>query len=170
VGRVAKLGTLANSHNVMPYVSATAISGRPETAIRVVRDALVANSFTIVSANPTAFTATGPGMSSSNQNPLLGISKVSFRAEGGLIHVQADLGGASRLGLFAMVFPPALGVLLAAIFYLTQNQNPNAVVAPLGAVAPWLVLGPLMARWIRRRTEKAIHALLQSTASISETG
>ncbi len=152
----------------MQYVSATAISGRPGTAVRVVRDALVANAFTIVSANPTAFTATGPGLSSSNQNPLLGISKVSLRAEGGVLDVQAELGGASRLGLLAIFLPLALGVLLAAIFYLANK--PNAVIAPLGAVAPWLVLGPLMARMIRRRTEKAINALLESSASISETG
>jgi hypothetical protein len=152
----------------MQYVSTTPISGRPEAAIRMVRDALVANAFTIVSASPTAFEATGPGMTGSNQNALLGISKASFRAEEGVIHVQAELGGAARLGLFVMFFPLALGGVLVAT--LSLANKPNAVLAPLLAVSPWLVVGPLMACFFRRRTEKAINALLLSTASISETG
>ena len=151
-----------------PYLSTSVISGPPEAAIRVVRDALMANAFTITSLSPTAFEATGPGLSSSNQNALLGVSKATFRAEQGLLHVEAELGGAARLGLFVMVFPFVLGGIL--IITLSAVNRPKALLAPLLAVAPWVVIGPLMARMFRRRTEKAINALLLSAASISETG
>ena len=152
----------------MPYVSAVALSGPPEAAIRVVRDALIANAFTIGSVSPTEFTATGPGLMSSNQNPLLGVSGVSFRAEDGALHVQTELGGATRLGLFAIFFPLGLGLALAGV--LRVANKPNAFIAPMLAVAPWLVLGPLIAFFIRKRTQKAINALLLSAASISGTG
>jgi hypothetical protein len=157
----------------MQYASSTPIAGPPETAIKVVRDALIANEFTILEAKPTEFTATGPGMMSTNQNAIRGVSKATFRTEGGMMHVQAELGGAVWLGRFAMFFPIALGVLLTAIFWVigrTQGNlanRPAAVLTPLFPVLPWLVLGPLMARFIRRRTEKAIQGLLQSAASIS---
>ena len=97
-----------------------------------------------------------------------GDTKVTFRAERDAIHVQADLGGAARLGLFVMIFPLGLGVILAVV--LSLATKPNAVIAPLLAVAPWLVLGPLMAHYIRKRTQKAIDALLQSAEAISQAG
>jgi hypothetical protein len=152
----------------MQYVSATPIAGPPEAAIKIVRDALVANAFTIVSASPTAFEATGPGLISSNQNSLMGISKASVRAEQGVLQVQAELGGAARLGLFVMVFPFVLGGVLILTLHLANR--PNGLLAPVLAVSPWVVLGPLMARLFRRRTEKAINALVLSAASISEMG
>ncbi len=150
----------------MPYVSSTVISGPPDAAIKMVRDALVANAFTVTKATATEFAATGPGMMGSNQSALLGVSKVSFRAEAGVLHVEADLGGAKRLGLFTMLFPPLLGLILVGI--LSATGRPNSILAPALAVSPWIVVGPLMAFWIRKRTEKAINALLQSTAAISE--
>jgi len=152
----------------MPYVSATVISGPPEEALKVVRDALVANAFTILSATPTEFTAAGPGLTSSRQNSLLGASKVSLRVENSVLHLQAELGGAARLGLFATLFPLALGVFLAVVLGLARK--PNGLIAPLLAVGPWLVVGPLMAVLFRKRTEKALNALLQSTAAISANG
>jgi hypothetical protein len=156
----------------MQYSSSIPIAGLTETAIKMVRDALIANEFTIVDAKPTEFTATGPGMMSSNQNAIRGVSKATFRTEGGVMHVQAELGHAAWLGRFAMLFPIGLGVLLTAIFWVTgQTQGkPIGVITPLFPVLPWLVIGPLMARYIRKRTEKAIHGLLQSAASISRTG
>jgi hypothetical protein len=170
--------TLASTHthNGMQYTSSIPIAGPPETAIRVVRDALIANGFTIVEAKPTEFTATGPGMMSTNQNAILGVSKATLRIDGAVIHVKAELGGAAWIGRFAMFFPIGLGVLLAAVFWVIRQaqgnlaNKPTAVLAPLLAVSPWLVIGPLMARFIRKRTEQAVDALLQSAASISRAG
>ena len=156
----------------MQYSSSIPIVGLPEIAIKVVRDALIANEFTIVDAKPTEFTATGPGMMSTNQNAIRGVSTATFRTEGRVMHVQAELGGAAWLGRFAIFFPFALGVLLAATFWgigRTQGK-PADVITPLFPVLPWLVIGPLMARYIRKRTEKAIYGLLQSAASISQAG
>ncbi len=159
------------TRNNMQYVSSIKIPGPPESAVKVVCDALIANGFAIADANSTGVTATGPGLISSNQNAILGASRASFRTEGGVLHVQAELGGAAWLGRFAMFFPIGLGVLLVIIFgAMWWPQKPTAVVIPLIAVSPWLVIGPLMARSIRRKTERAIDALLQSAASMSRVG
>ena len=160
----------------MQYTSSRTLAGSPESALRVVREALVANGFAIVEASPTEVTAIGPGMFDSRQNPLHGVSKAKFRAEDGVIRAQAELGGAVWLGRFAMFFPLGLGLLLAMLFGLMglkpgRPGSPSSpVLIPLIAVSPWLVLGPLLGRFIRKRTEKAVEALVQSAATISRLG
>lgn len=151
----------------MSYTSSITIDGSPEKALIVVRDALVANAFTITEASQTGFTATGPGMNSNNQNVIRGVSKAVVHTEGNTLHISAELGAARRLGLFAMFFPPGLCLFLAAVFAALGPRHHNAVYVPLLLAVPWLVLGPLLARMLRRRTEQAVEALLQSAAAIS---
>jgi hypothetical protein len=152
----------------MPYTTSVTVDGPPQKAVTVLRDALLANAFTITEASQTGFTAIGPGMNSTNQNAIRGVSKATFHAEGKAIHVTAELGGAAWIGRFAIFFPLGLGVVWAIAFgMLWWPKHRDAVIVPLLVAAPWLLLGPLMARMVRRRTEQAIEALLQSAASIS---
>lgn len=151
----------------MAYTTSIAVDGSPQKAVTVLRDALVANAFTITEASQTGFTATGPGMNSNNQNAIRGVSRAVVLTEENTLHISAELGAAKRLGLFAIIFPPALCLFLAAVFAGLGSKHHNAVFVPLLIAAPWLVLGPLLARMLRRRAEQAIDALLQSAASIS---
>ena len=151
----------------MPYTSSIIIDGPPQKSVTVLRDALVANAFTITEASQTGFTATGPGMNSNNQNVIRGLSKAVVHTEGNTLHISAELGAARRLGWFAMFFPPGLCLFLALVFAALGPKHHIAVYVPLLIAAPWLVLGPLMARLLRRRTEQAVEALLQSAAAIS---
>jgi len=152
----------------MQFIASVAVEGPPQRAVSMLRDALIANAFTITEAGQTGFKATGPGMTSTNQNAIRGVSTATVRAEGNVIHVAAELGGAAWIGRFAVLFPLSLGVLLAMVFgMLWWPKHRDAVIVPLLVAAPWLLLGPLMARTVRRRTEQAIEALLQSAASIS---
>jgi hypothetical protein len=87
--------------------------------------------------------------------------------EGNSLRISAELGAARRLGLFALFFPPGLCLFLFVIFIALGPRHHNAVYVPLLIAVPWLVLGPLLAKLLRRRTEQAIDALLQSAASIA---
>jgi hypothetical protein len=151
----------------MPYAASVIVEGPPEKSLAVVRDALVANAFTIAKVSKTGFTATGPGMNTNNQNTIRGVSMAEVHAEGNRLHISAELGAARRLGLFAILFPPGLRLILAAVFAVAGLNHRNAVYVPLFIAAPWLVLGPLLARMLRRRTAQAVDALLQSAASIA---
>jgi hypothetical protein len=152
----------------MKYVASTTITGSPEIALARIRDALLANGFTITTAKSTELAVTGPGLMSTKENPLRGVSVATFLTQGGQLHVQAELGGAAFLGRFAIYFPLGLGLFFVAVFGLGRlSSGPAAVIAPLLSVSPWLILGPLIARMIRKRTEKAINALLQGAAITS---
>ena len=55
-----------------------------------------------------------------------------------------------------------------------DNEGPGvwvaAVVAAVGGnAALWLLLGPLMARWVRTRTDRALDALLANMVSVGES-
>ena len=60
---------------------------------------------------------------------------------------------------FLYLFPPALGGLLALTFALIPHFPRQASLAPFLAVSPWLIISPLMGRWIRKRTIRAIDTL-----------
>lgn len=152
----------------MIYVASTTIAGSPEIALGRIRDALLANGLTITTAESTELTVTGPGLMSTKENPIRGVSVATFLAQGGALRVQAELGGAAFLGRFAIYFPIGLGLFMAAVFWVLLGKS--AAVIALLSVSPWLILGPLMARMIRRRTEKALDALLQGAAITSGVG
>jgi hypothetical protein len=67
-----------------PYRGTKRINGSGDEALRVVRDALVANGFTVASAGTSGFEARGPGMNSSKENPIRGVSHAKVRFLGRL--------------------------------------------------------------------------------------
>ncbi len=146
-----------------------------DEALRIIRDALIANGFGIEAREEFQFTARGPGMLSSRENAIRGVTKARVTSSRGRIEIQAELGGVARLRRFVTLFPIALGMLLATTFLLIVwatgelGKRPVNVwiplVAPLLSTLPWLILGPWMARLFRRRTERAIELLLQSAAN-----
>jgi hypothetical protein len=152
----------------MSYTASLIVAGSPEKALSAVRDALVANGFTFTVADRTEFTATGPGMNSNNQNAIRGVSQITVRAVGTTLQAEAELGAARRLGRFAMLFPPGLCLLLAVVFGVLHPKQPSAALVPLLLAVPWLVLGPLLAWFLKRKTEQSVDALLHSAAAISK--
>lgn len=161
----------------MRYQTTASIHGPPETAIRIVRDALIANGFRIVDSCAGELTMMGPGMNSSRENPLRGVSLVTARVNQTQLELDAELGGVARLGRFVFFFPIALGLLLMLFFAIIawaianfgQQPLPSLIplLTPLLTTLPWLVIGPWMTRIIRRRTERAIDALVHNATMIA---
>ena len=74
--------------------------------------------------------------------------------------------------LFPIGLVLCLGVILSLVFGVLFGPEiwVAAVTAALGGnAALWLLLGPLMARWIRARTNRALDTLLANMVSVGES-
>ena len=85
------------------------------------------------------------------------------------------MGGVATMSRFVMLFPIALvlclGIVLSAVFAV--RFGPGMWIGGLATAVGvntvvWLVLGPLMARSIRRRTCRALDALLANLVIVGE--
>ena len=138
-------------------------AGDPAEALDVAKLTLLAQGFEIAPQSRGELRAIGPGLNNTNQPALLGASEIMLVADSSTILARAQLGGARRMKLFLYVFPPGLAVTLALIFALTAMPAGASWWALL-ALAPWLVLSPVLSRWIESRTKKAIDGLVRSMA------
>lgn len=116
--------------------------------------------------------ATGPGLRSTKQNPLLGVTRIAVHLGHREARASAELGGVDWMRRFVMWFPLSLGVglgLLAAGMAVGLGNQPFSTglfvfgLAQL-TVLPWLFIGPFVVRSIRRRTESSIETLLNNAA------
>lgn len=139
-----------------------------EQALDLLVGALSALSFRVVSQTSVERVLEGPSYTSTKQSPLLGASPITVRVERDRLVLRGELHGARRMGLFATFFPPALGLVLCGVFLVVRQFQPQfALVAafiPLVVTAPWLIIGPLMARWIHQRTCAALQTLVDNCA------
>ncbi len=140
-------------------------SGDPAAALEVARTGLLGQGFEIVDQSSGELRAIGPGMSSTNQPPLCGASEITFLASTSAIVARARLGGVRKMKMFLWLFPPGLGLVLMVSFALFGM--PFSWI-PLLAVAPWLVLSPMMSSWIEQRTTKAVDGLVRSMVQVAK--
>ena len=137
--------------------------GKPLEALKA---AFIANGFQVSASGRGEFVARGPDLRSTDQNPLKGVSEARVRAIGSQMEIHAELGGALWMRRFILLFPPLLGVAVSAglaAFFWAIGILMRVWFVPLVilcAELPWVVLGPLMARRVRKRTEEAVDSLL----------
>ena len=143
------------------YKYSASYNGSRAAAFDAARAALLALGFEMTTDSEGELHADGPGMHSSQQASLLGVSHIRFRAGSSRIRATATLGGVRKMIAFICVFPPGLALFLAAIFALLGQEN--WWVAFL-AVSPWVILSPLLSRVMQRRTTHAVDALGRSMA------
>ena len=138
-----------------------ALRGSPDWAFDLATTALLSQGFEIVHRSDTELRCQGPGMQSNQQSPLLGVSDFRLRIASSVIAVKATLGGVARMKAFLYLFPPGLALVLAASTGLFGEEFSWPVV---GWAAPWLVLSPLMASSLERRTTRAVESLVRGMA------
>ena len=143
------------------HKSSIPFRGRVEAAFDVARTALVAMGFEIRDDTASSLRATGPGMHSTHQPALLGVSELRLRATASAISATAILGGAAKMKAFVYLFPPGLSRALLVGANLSGMQVPWL---SLLWVAPWAVVAPVCGWAIERRTTKAVDGLLRSMA------
>jgi hypothetical protein len=150
----------------MEYKTSVPFRGSAKAAIHVARLQFMANGFKVEQPGESELAAIGPGMHSTKQNPILGVSRARIIVSANAINLHAELGGVKFMQRFVYIFPPALGFLLALVFACTPTMPRHAPLAAFVPVLPWLVLSPLLAGWVKRRTIKAVDTLVYNMANV----
>jgi hypothetical protein len=145
------------------YKTKIHVKDDPSKAFQNLKQVFVQNNFSVKTHGDNGFELQGPGLNSTHENPILGVSSGACRVHGSTIELAVELGSARMLQWFILCFPIGLGLFLAIVFSLTLGGW-TAITTPLLAVAPWLVLSPLMSRWIHNRTTKAVDTALHNAA------
>lgn len=174
---------MANSQSER-YCVARKLSQSPEQATEQAKLILTSNGFRLDQRTTEQLVFSGPGLRSTRQNPLLGAKKVWIRTAEGHLAIEAELSAMRRLQRFIYWFPWTLGISLGLVLGIVQgiafgSQSgagfgvPTAkgwmwmAFALIGGIipaTPWLILSPIMARAIEKRTKEAIDTLCVNSA------
>lgn len=150
---------------------------------------LANNGFAIVNRDENSADLTGPGLTSTRQNPLLGASKIHLELHGQQLRLDAELGGVDSMRRFLMRFPLVLGLGLGLFFGVCGGllfgrqfgvgfgvpwaQGWMWLLVSLGfallPVSPWLFLSPMMSNMIQTRTQSALTTLVQNAVQLQKT-
>ncbi|HKC66238.1 MAG TPA: hypothetical protein VKB86_21515, partial [Pyrinomonadaceae bacterium] len=141
----------------MEYAKTVPFTGRAAKALDIARSTLLPLGFQVTASSDYELRATGPGINSTRENPLKGISEAAIVVRSSAIEMQAALGGVRKMKMFLTFFPLVMGLLFLIIFGTLALSVPVfrhwwVFLIPLAALGPWLFISPLMIRMIERRT------------------
>jgi hypothetical protein len=143
----------------------------PAKALEVLTGLFVRDGFRIDEKSERAVDLTGPGMINSRQDPLVGISGIRISQSSGSLSVEAQFDSIRKLIKYLAIFIVGMGVffvILFGILFTRQGQAMATVVLiSLAPLAPWPVLLPLILRWLKSRTARALDVLLNNTAYLA---
>lgn len=123
----------------------------------------IQNGFAVVKKDRTGYEIQGPGMISSRQNPLLGISRLMGFLEDNHLNVKAEFGAIRKLRKLMVLFLAVLALFLTVFFAVLFHDRPNYNFwLPLAPFIPWPFLIPLMVRMFFRRTQRALDTLINN--------
>jgi hypothetical protein len=159
----------------MEYSKTVPFIGRGAKALDVARAAFISQGFQILASSDTELRVKGPGINSTRENPLKGISDASIIVRGSSIEARAVLGGAQKMKTFLRVFPLGLALFFMIVFGALALSLPEfrriwIFLIPLLSLSPWLFLAPLMGRSIENRTKQAVDTLLSNMVVMGKEG
>jgi hypothetical protein len=143
------------------YEYSAPFRGDPGAAFTLAKSALLALGFEILPGSSAELRAEGPGMRSTQQSALLGVSEFRFQIAASTLTASATLGGVATARAFVTLFPPGLILSLVVLFAVLGY---GVSYLGLWLTVPWLVISPLMAALIERRTTRAVDRLARSMA------
>lgn len=160
----------------MQYTVSLPFRGDTDKAFHLAEAALTASGFRFGDRTAGSVEMIGPGMNSTRQSALAGVSRLHILKSHDKLSIEADLGGVAQMSRFVTLFPVSLvlclGVVLSIVFGVLIGPGLwLAVVAAVVSVNAvlWLVLGPMIARKIRARTESALDTLLANMVVAGES-
>lgn len=159
----------------MQYAVSMPFAGNTAKAFGLAEPALTALGYRITERSANVLECTGPKLMNNRQNPLLGASQIRITRSSAELQLEAELGGAERIGRFVTLFPPLLCLSMALVFSVlfgvAIGPGPWIYGVIGGAVVPaviWMLIGPFIARRIRTNTCRAVDALLANMVAVGE--
>lgn len=154
----------------MDYEKTEPFSGNMEKVLQVAKNVFIQHNFQIVRHSDKEVEFTGPGMLSSRQNPIVGISRICIRGTSGNITIEAEFGGIRKLTKYLVVFIVGMAIFFLVLFGILlpkQGQPLNkTILISLAPFIPWPVLIPLIHIWMKSRTFKALDRLLTNMVTL----
>ena len=152
----------------MKYSKTISIPGNSEKASDFLLKTFTNEGFRIVSKSRHALEFTGPGMSSTRQNPLRGASDVKITIDFSSITLDAELGGVEKMKKFLIYFISGMAlffVLLFGILHFVHESFKSMEPVTLFFIVTspfyvWIILIPLMTKSIKHRAENALDTLI----------
>ena len=148
-------------------------SGDGERAISTALQTLLPLGFEIESQGSSHLIVSSHNYRSTKQDPLLGISRAEFSIKRFSLEVKAELGGVAWMRNFLLMLFIGLGIfdliVFGALWYFLDALRPYPwlLAFPLAALLPWVILGPILTRSIKKRTLDALKKLLDSMAVLA---
>ena len=137
--------------------------GDLKSAMAMAKNIFATNGFKLNENDQAALSLIGPGMNSTKQNPIRGISRGELKFTESTLEFSGELGGVEFMKKFLIFFPLALGIGITIVFviltYFTKQNFPSAFI-PLLAIAPWIFISPIIIKNIQKKTEEAIQTTL----------
>lgn len=144
--------------------------GHAPAVLRFSLNVFIQHGFTVVKKDTTGHEVKGPGMISSRQSPLLGISRLMCFFQDHHLILKAEFGAIRRIRKLMILFLTALAlflmILFAALFHDRASYN---FWLPLAPFVPWPFLIPLMVRLFFNRTQKALDTLMNNAMTLAES-
>ncbi|HUQ30681.1 MAG TPA: hypothetical protein VM095_01120, partial [Pyrinomonadaceae bacterium] len=145
----------------MEYSKSVPFAGQGARALDVARSTFVGQGFQIAASSDYELRVVGPGMNSTREDPLKGVSEASLVIRASTIEIKAALGGAQKMKTFLRLFPLGMGLLFLIAFGTLAAFLPNfrhwwVFLIPVLALSPWLFLAPMIARSIENKTKQAV--------------
>jgi hypothetical protein len=159
----------------MEYAKTVPFIGHGARALDVARSAFVGQGFQIVASSDYELQVTGPGMNSTKENPLRGVSEASIIVRSASIEIKAILGGVRKMKTFLYLFPLGLALFFLMVFGVLALsvpglRHPWTFLGPALALSPWVFLAPLMGRSIEKKTTQAVDTLLGNMVIMGRDG
>lgn len=148
------------------YETSAEFSGEAEAALSFLIQTFTQLGFRIEQKDARRLEFSGPGMNSTQQNPLMAVSRLRVESAGRSLKTQAEFGGARRMAKFMFLLIVGLAAGLGGLFAVLFDPAAAGIVAL--ALSPWLVLIPLIYWMIRRRAARALDNVLHNLASTLE--
>jgi hypothetical protein len=149
---------------LMEHITSSSFKGSPEKVFGLITTVFTSNGYNLASRDAQTLRFESEARAGLSRIPMLGASTVMFSIEGERLTMRADMGGVRKMGTLIILLPVALAAILLAIFGILFGElGPRFIaIVSLGPVLPWVLLAPLLIRWLKNRSAEALDRLLES--------
>ena len=157
----------------MDYEKTIPFTGNAEKAVELARNVFIQHGFQIVNNSDSALELVGTGtVWTKGQDPLVGISKVYILGTSSKLSIEAEFGAIRKTIKYLIYFLLSMAAFFLVVFgiqfYLQGQSVRKLLLITLAPFSPWPIIVPLMAKFMKFRTSRAIGVLLNNMAILGK--